>query len=308
MNAKLLVRLIALWLLETVRSIQARPVQSLFRLVVPLVLALGAARWAANAPPNLVLVVAVAVAIVLTRVRLPARSAMIHRSWLAALAVANTVRWLLVCIQTALPVVALLWLALGLAGVWGADVSVVRWGLLGSLLAAILAVTLPHQARRQPFPESRYRRGRVDRSSRPSWRPVQRDVHAFLAARMRPEVLARTAVPLLLVLPNQVSIEALLMLGLIVPALVYATLLFTSLSEVLRATHCWLASAPVMPAERAALVRRTIGPRLVLVSVCSAPFLMLAMPSPMNWFSALLMLLGGVGLLELLLRVEMARR
>ncbi|MEM9057493.1 MAG: hypothetical protein AAGD86_08450 [Pseudomonadota bacterium] len=172
-------------------------------------------------------------------------------------------------------------------------------------LAGFTAAVLPHPARARPYPESRYRRGAVERDGKPGLDALRHDLHAFVAARMRPEALAKVCGPLLLALPHQLSVSAVLLLVPLVAALCYAGFLLSALAPFLAGTHRWLASAAVRKAELARRLRHTLWLRFALITVGVTPFLMASAAGARAASFAFAVMVGLVLWLELVLRMRL---
>lgn|GEM_PF-4414169 len=303
MKGLLVARLLQLSLLQSLRSIPAHPIEALVRSVLWVAILISSAWWASVAPDTMVLLITLAVSIGWIRVRLPAIAHQNNQGWLATLAISPVTRKLIVVIQTVLPVLVMLWLTLALAWIWGADSEIILWSALIGLMGAFVSAVFPHQASRRPYPDSRYRRGLVDRQAGASLKPIQSDLHAFVAARMRPEVLAKISVPFLLVMPNEVSLLTVLVLFLIVSALVYLGLLFSALPDFFRASQDWLASAPLTYYQLAKSFRHTTWPRLGITSACAVPFLTYTIGPIPGLLLAVLVLMGCIVAIEILIRI-----
>ena len=193
--------------------------------------------------------------------------------WPASLALTRSARFLIIWCQAAGPVVLMLTLTALLAWLLGADFRTMMFALIAIFIAGILAGLWSNASAVQHYPESRYRRSRPEVEAGMSLKPIKHDLHAFVAFKMRPEVLAKAAVPFLLVLPNQVSIEVLLMLMLLIPALFYASFLMNALPEFFRLTRSWLSSTPVSFHELRRLIRRSLWLRFGLIGIFTAPML-----------------------------------
>ncbi|MEL7451437.1 MAG: hypothetical protein AAFN78_19655 [Pseudomonadota bacterium] len=168
---------------------------------------------------------------------------------------------------------------------------------LSATLSALAAAALPHPARSRPYPDSRYRRASAELGCKPGLQPLRHDLHAFVSARMRPEALAKVCGPMLLMSPKLLSLPAVLVLALAVPALVYAGFLMSALPDFLASTHRWLASAAVDRAALAQLFRRALWPRFAVVTTGLTLFLAISTASA----SAGLLAFGALLLLVLLL-------
>ena len=268
------------------RNLLSQPFRSVVQatLLIAAVVVIG--RWLSTAPDKPVMVLSLVVASAWSRVRLPDVAQQVQRGWLGSLALSALARSLLIVLLTALPVIGFTVLAGVVAGAFSASPMRLGLMLVVAVPGALAAAALPHPARLQPYPASRYRRRYLERDGTSGLLAIGHDLHACVAARMRPDALARACVPLLLLLPNQIPASAVLVLTPMVPALVYAGFLLSVLPAYLTDTHRWLASAAVSRAQLARLYRRTLWPRFALIVIGVMPFLTItAASSRAGWFA-----------------------
>jgi hypothetical protein len=136
--------------------------------------------------------------------------------------------------------------------------------LVGALLGGIVGLAFPPTKPVVPYPGSRYVPHRATRGRRPApslaalgiW-PIRR-----MFALLQPKTLARTALPLMLMVPLQTAAAA-AMIWLGVAGLITALLFLTiSIAQVLRAARHWLKPLPLSSGR----LRRLVIGRALLVA------------------------------------------
>lgn len=256
---------------------------------------------AVNAAQNIIIFVGLVLSFAACRMRVLRVRPQIILGWPASLALASSTRFLIVWCQAAGPVMLLLSLTALLAWVMGANAQALALMLIASFIASIVAGRWSNASSAQRYPDSRYRRSRPEVEADMGLEPITNDLHAFVAFKMRPDELAKAVVPFLLLLPSQVSVTFFLMLGLLAPALLYASFLMGALPEFFRFTRSWLCSTPVSFGALKHLIRRSLWPRFGLIGVFVAPMMIHSLGLNSGLFGMVLL----VGVLVLWLEITL---
>ncbi|MEM7053405.1 MAG: hypothetical protein AAF446_02540 [Pseudomonadota bacterium] len=240
---------------------------------------------------------------------LPSRNRMLKISqqmmlgWPATLAVGHVARILLAWLQAAVPVLLLLVLNTLAAWLMGADSVSLMAALFAALVGAVFAGFFLPAKTLQRYPDSRYRRGTPVVQARFNLKPIEHDLHALVAARMRPEELAKALVPLFLIVPNQISVQAFVLMILLGTVVLYGSFLLAALPASIRTAKSWLSSAPMSVKQFKYVYRRALWPRFVLMSLLMFPMLI----TSLNWLPGLLCMVLLVLLLMIWLEIEFLR-
>ena len=262
---------------NALRVAQSESWATIARLLVLMAVMLGLALAARNAPQTVVILTGLVLAFVPSRIRMLRVSQQVLQGWPATLAINRTTQYAVAWCCAAGPVVLVLALTAVLAWQLGTDPAIILYALLATAGGALASGLWLGRGSIQRYPDSRYRHSRPETEARFNLKPIGLDLHAFVAVRMRPEVLAKTSVPLLLVAPRHILIQELILIGLAVIALLYASFLLGALPEFIRHTRNWTASSPLSSDRLEAVIRRTLWPRLVWIGLFMMPGLLLAL-------------------------------
>lgn len=262
---------------NALRAAQSESWATIARLLVLMAVMLGLALAARNAPQTVVILAGLVLAFVPSRIRMLRVSQQVLQGWPATLAINRTTQYAVAWCCAAAPVVLVLVLTAVLAWQLGTDPAIILYALVATAGGALASGLWLGRGGIQRYPDSRYRRSRPETEARFNLKPIGLDLHAFVAVRMRPEVLAKTSVPLLLVAPRHILIQELILIGLAVIALLYASFLLGALPEFMRHTRNWTASSPLSSDRLEAVIRRALWPRFVWIGLFMMPGLLLAL-------------------------------
>lgn len=200
----------------------------------------------------------------------------VRHAWPAALPVSSVARSLAARVPSVVGATVLsATLAGAAATAW--PVPIVLSGIVGVAVGTGLAAAWPVPFGSTGYPDSRYRRKTRAQTASASLTPVVSDLHALVAARMQPRVLARTVAPILIALPVGLAAHEVLLALAALMAVVYATFLLAALRPFVDGTRQWLASVPVGPEMLVGRVQRSVRVRLALVTLGLAPIALAAL-------------------------------